>query len=74
MSTSIAENIPDLDRKRPKSAKQIIGRIALYTTMLTLAAFVLMPLLVIVLNSLRLNEDILRESFIGWPTQITFDN
>lgn len=70
----IAANIPNLDRKRPLSGKQIAGRIALYATLLTLAAFVLMPLLVIVLNSLRLNEDILRESFIGWPTQITLEN
>ncbi len=71
---SVAENIPDLDRKRPIGAKKLAGRIALYTTLIILALFVLMPLAVIVLNSLRVNEDILRESFIGWPTRITFEN
>lgn len=71
---AVTEIIPDLDRKRPLGAKKIAGRVALYTTLLILAAFVLMPLAVIALNSLRFNEDILRESFIGWPTRLTLDN
>lgn len=71
---SIAEIIPNLDRKRPKTTRQIVGRIVLYATLLVLAAFTLMPLLVIVLNSVRFNDDILRESFIGWPTRMTLEN
>ncbi len=66
--------IPDLNRRKPKSAKQIAGRMALYATLLILACFVLMPLAVIILNSVRVNEDILRESFIGWPTRLTLEN
>jgi len=61
-------------RKRRRTGRQIAGRIALYAVLVVLAAFVLMPLAVIALNSLRLNEDILRESFIGWPTRITLEN
>ncbi|UWQ17233.1 carbohydrate ABC transporter permease [Jannaschia sp. M317] len=72
--TAATTNIPDLTRRRPLTGKQIAGRIALYATLLILAAFVLMPLAVIILNSVRFNEDILRESFIGWPTRLTLEN
>ncbi|GAA6208674.1 carbohydrate ABC transporter permease [Cognatishimia sp. WU-CL00825] len=68
------ETIPNLDRKRSRTPAQIFGRIALYATLLVLALFTLMPLLVILLNSVRFNDDILRESFIGWPTRLTLEN
>ncbi|WP_084794652.1 carbohydrate ABC transporter permease [Pseudoponticoccus marisrubri] len=67
-------HIPDLTRRKPRSAGQIAGRVALYAVLLVMAGFVLMPLAVIALNSVRVNEDILRESFIGWPTRLTLEN
>lgn len=72
--THEALEIPDLDRKRAKSAGQILTRVALYTVLLVLAALILMPLAVIILNSFRFNDDILRESFIGWPSRFTLEN
>ncbi|MDU9005093.1 carbohydrate ABC transporter permease [Sedimentitalea todarodis] len=68
------DTIPNLDRKKPLRPSQVLGRIALYATLTVLALFVLTPLAVIILNSIRFNDDILRESFIGWPTRMTLDN
>ncbi len=67
-------SIPDLNRKKPVGMRKRLGRIALYTVLLVLAAIYLMPLAVIALNSLRFNEDILRESFIGIPSRMTLEN
>ena len=66
--------IPNLDHKRPVPISHKLFRIAVYTILITLALVYLMPLLVIALNSLRFNQDILRESFIGWPTRVTLEN
>lgn len=66
--------MPDMRRRKPIPMGKRLGRIALYATLGLLALFFLMPLAVILLNSLRFNEDILRESFIGWPTRTTLEN
>lgn len=66
--------MPDLDRKRPVPLKYRLLRVLLYTVLIILAAIYLMPLAVIALNSLRFNQDILRESFIGIPSRMTLEN
>lgn len=66
--------IPDLDRKRPVKLKHRLLRVLLYAVLILLAAIYLMPLAVIALNSLRFNQDILRESFIGLPSRMTLEN
>lgn len=45
-----------------------------YLALLVLAAVFLVPLLVVVLNSLRPGQEILQGSLIGWPEHLTFGN
>lgn len=72
MSTS--ETLPDFDRKRPVDPRKVALRVLLYGALITFGLFAVMPLAVILLNSLRFNADILRESFIGWPSRVTVEN
>jgi glucose/mannose transport system permease protein len=50
------------------------GRILIYLVILLVAAAWLAPLVVVVLNSLRTNEEIAQTSMIGWPQQWAWSN
>lgn len=50
------------------------GRILIYLVILLVAAAYLAPLVVVVLNSLRTNEEIAQTSMIGWPQQWAWSN
>jgi glucose/mannose transport system permease protein len=50
------------------------GRRAIYATLLALAAFFLAPLVVVVLTSLRSNQEMAQRSLIGWPDAFTLEN
>lgn len=67
-------NLPDFNRKRSLNARQFASRVLVYASLIVVGLFAIMPLSVIFLNSLRFNEDILRESFIGWPSRVTLEN
>ena len=47
------------------------GRWAIYGILLALAIFFLTPLVIVVLTSLRPNEEMAQRSLIGWPDAIT---
>jgi len=50
------------------------GRVLIYLVVSLFAAAYLVPLIVVVLNSLRSNEEIVQTSMIGWPRQWAFGN
>jgi glucose/mannose transport system permease protein len=50
------------------------NRVLVYLAILLLAAAYLVPLLVVVLNSLRTSEEIAQTSMIGWPKQWAWGN
>src|SRR3954464_12673632 len=50
------------------------GRALIYLVVSLFAAAYLVPLIVVVLNSLRSNEEIVQNSMIGWPRQWDFGN
>ncbi|HEY0423705.1 MAG TPA: carbohydrate ABC transporter permease [Rhodopila sp.] len=50
------------------------GRWAIYGMLLALATFFLTPLVIVVLTSLRANEEMAQRSLIGWPDAITLQN
>jgi len=50
------------------------GRIAIYLVVSLIAVAWLAPLIVVVLNSLRSNEEIAQASMIGWPQQFAWGN
>jgi glucose/mannose transport system permease protein len=50
------------------------NRLLIYLAVLLLAAAYLVPLLVVVLNSLRTSEEIAQTSMIGWPKQWAWGN
>jgi glucose/mannose transport system permease protein len=50
------------------------GRVLIYLVILLVAAAWLAPLVVVVLNSLRTNEEIAQTSMIGWPQQWAWSN
>jgi glucose/mannose transport system permease protein len=50
------------------------NRLLVYLAVLLLAAAYLVPLLVVVLNSLRTSEEIAQTSMIGWPKQWAWGN
>jgi glucose/mannose transport system permease protein len=50
------------------------GRRAIYAALLALAAFFLAPLVVVVLTSLRSNQEMAQRSLIGWPDAFTLEN
>ena len=50
------------------------GRTAVYAVLLLLAAAYLLPLAVVLLNSLRTEVDISQNSMIGWPHGATLEN
>jgi len=50
------------------------GRILIYLIVSLIAAAWLAPLVVVVLNSLRSNEEIAQASMIGWPQQWAWSN
>ena len=60
----------------PMRDKETFGpsRILLYLVISLLAAAYLAPLAVVVLNSLRTNEEIAQTSMIGWPQQWAWSN
>ncbi|QFT30485.1 carbohydrate ABC transporter permease [Roseibium porphyridii] len=68
------DTLPDFNRKKPFNPRRFATRVAVYSILIVVGLFTIMPLAVILLNSLRFNADILRESFIGWPTRITLEN
>ncbi len=51
-----------------------VRRAAIYAVLMLFAAFTLIPLLVVALNSVRSTEDILRTSVIGWPFHLHWAN
>ncbi len=50
------------------------GRILIYLVVSLLAAAYLVPLIIVVLNSLRSNQEIAQTSMIGWPRHWDFGN
>ena len=50
------------------------SRLLIYLVVLLVAVAYLVPLIVVVLNSLRSNEEIVQTSMIGWPRQWAFGN
>jgi len=50
------------------------SRILIYLAVSLIAAAYLVPLLVVVLNSLRTNQEIAQTSLIGWPKQWAWNN
>ncbi|MBR1199263.1 carbohydrate ABC transporter permease [Bradyrhizobium sp. AUGA SZCCT0158] len=50
------------------------SRMLIYLVVSLIAAAWLVPLIVVVLNSLRSNEEIVQTSMIGWPRQWAFGN
>jgi glucose/mannose transport system permease protein len=50
------------------------SRVLIYVVVSLMAAAYLVPLLVVVLNSLRTAEEIAQTSMIGWPKQWAWDN
>ena len=50
------------------------SRILIYLVVSLIAAAYLVPLLVVVLNSLRTNQEIAQTSMIGWPKQWAWNN
>ena len=50
------------------------SRALIYLVVMLVAAAWLVPLIVVVLNSLRSNEEIVQTSMIGWPRQWAFGN
>ena len=50
------------------------GRILIYLVVSLVAVAWLAPLAVVVLNSLRTNEEIAQASMIGWPQQFAWSN
>ena len=54
--------------------KPSLARVLLYVVAVLLAAGYLVPLVVVVLNSLRSAEEIAQTSMIGWPHNWVFDN
>ncbi len=49
-------------------------RTAIYAALVLLAVLFLIPLVVVVINSLRSNQEIAATSMIGWPHQFAFGN
>ncbi|MGH7154338.1 MAG: hypothetical protein ACREF3_10455, partial [Acetobacteraceae bacterium] len=49
-------------------------RIVIYAALILLALIFLVPLAVVVLNSLRSNQEIASTSMIGWPRALAFSN
>jgi glucose/mannose transport system permease protein len=52
----------------------VSGRILIYLVVVLVAAAWLAPLAVVVLNSLRTNEEIAQGSMIGWPQHLALSN
>jgi glucose/mannose transport system permease protein len=50
------------------------ARWVIYALLLVLAAFFLTPLVIVVLTSLRPNEEMAQRSLIGWPESVTLTN
>jgi glucose/mannose transport system permease protein len=50
------------------------SRILIYLAVSLIAAAYLVPLIVVVLNSLRTNQEIAQTSMIGWPKQWAWNN
>ena len=50
------------------------SRIIIYSALIALALLFLMPLGVVLMNSLRSSQEIAATSMIGWPRQLTFAN
>src|SRR6267378_2830574 len=50
------------------------SRILIYLVVCLIAAAYLVPLLVVVLNSLRTSQEIAQTSMIGWPKQWAWNN
>lgn len=59
----------------PRSAARSkqLGRLAIYGSLLALAAFYLMPLWVMIVTSLKSLDEIYGGSFIGMPVHVTFE-
>lgn len=66
--------LPFTPRRRPPNPWGTVLRVLLYVALSLIALFYLAPLAVLLLNSFRDNETILRESFIGLPSEIVLDN
>ncbi len=50
------------------------SRRQIYAALLGLAAFFLAPLVIVVLTSLRSNQETARGSLIAWPSAFTLEN
>jgi glucose/mannose transport system permease protein len=51
-----------------------LGRWVVYAVLIALAVLFLVPLAVVVVNSLRSSQEIAATSMIGWPRHFVFDN
>jgi len=56
------------------AARNPLGRWLVYALLTGFAAFYLVPLVVVVLNSVRTAQDIGATSVIGWPRELALDN
>lgn len=59
--------------KAPKTPGIIAGRIFIYGLLLLMALYFLLPLIVMVLTSLKTMEDIRSGNLISWPREFTLD-
>jgi glucose/mannose transport system permease protein len=67
-------DISNIGRPSMRDAAFAPGRILIYLVVALIAAAYLMPFVVVVLNSLRTNEEIAQTSMIGWPKQWAWSN
>ena len=61
-------------RPNDGGAGSYLPRLSLHAALLALAAFFLIPLLVVVLNSVRGGEEIARNGVIGLPRELRWSN
>jgi glucose/mannose transport system permease protein len=55
-------------------SRAILGRWAIYAVLALFSAFFLVPLVVVLLNSVRTLPEIIQTSLIGWPQGFAIDN
>ena len=56
-----------------RDRRRILGRRLIALVLVLFAAFYLVPLAVVVLNSMRSVEDIIQTSIIGWPPRLVLE-
>jgi glucose/mannose transport system permease protein len=67
-------NMPSAGRPPVRDTSFAPGRILIYLIVSLIAAAYLVPIVVVVLNSLRTSEEIAQTSMIGWPQRWAWSN